>query len=475
MAKTTVKQLEALKPRDKPYKVTVDTGLIIRVATNGIKSWIVQYVVDGKQREYPLPKRWAAISDGAHMSLADARSEAEKIRALARQGIDYKLRLEHELKAEAKRLAEDARLETLRLETEKAENLTASDLLKAWLIDGVRRKDGNAELERSFHADVLPLIGSIPVKILSEHDLRGVLRALVERGVNRSAVVVRNNLKQMFAWAEKRQPWRTLLVNGDPMDLIEIEKIVSPDYDFNNERDRILSDDEIVELYTIFDRMRVQYNEASDKRRASHPIEETTERAVWIMLSTMSRVGETSKARWEHVNFENGVWFIPKANVKGNIKDLYVHLSKFSANQFLKLHQLTGHSEWCFPARNRQGHICTKSLSKQIGDRQAKFKKAKDGTARAPMKHRCHDNTLVLAGGKYGAWTPHDLRRTGSTLMQSMGVPIDIIDRCQNHVLPGSKIRRHYLHHDYAEETREAWKLLGSYLESIIGSHKKPL
>lgn len=59
-------------------------------------------------------------------------------------------------------------------------------------------------------------------------------------------------------------------------------------------------------------------------------------------------------------------------------------------------------------------------------------------------------------------------RRTGATLMQRLGVSLDIIDRCQNHVLPGSKVRRHYLHHDYAAEKRAAWVLLGDHLTAII-------
>jgi hypothetical protein len=37
-------------------------------------------------------------------------------------------------------------------------------------------------------------------------------------------------------------------------------------------------------------------------------------------------------------------------------------------------------------------------------------------------------------------------------MMQALGVNLDVIDRCQNHVLAGSRVRRHYLHHDYAEE-----------------------
>ena len=92
------------------------------------------------------------------------------------------------------------------------------------------------------------------------------------------------------------------------------------------------------------------------------------------------------------------------------------------------------------------------------------------------LKGRRHDDTLVLGGGENGEWTPHDLRRTASTMMQSLRVSPDVIDRCQNHALPGSKVRRHYLHYDYAEEKREAWRLLGERLDAILtGSNVVPL
>lgn len=109
-------------------------------------------------------------------------------------------------------------------------------------------------------------------------------------------------------------------------------------------------------------------------------------------------------------------------------------------------------------------------MGKQVGDRQMMFKKGKEGNPRQPMKCRRHDNMLVLSGGKNGALTTHDLRRTGATLMQSLGVSLEIIDRCQNDVLPGSKVRRHYFHHDYADEKREAWTLLGDRLSLILNA-----
>ena len=45
--------------------------------------------------------------------------------------------------------------------------------------------------------------------------------------------------------------------------------------------------------------------------------------------------------------------------------------------------------------------------------------------------------------------------------MQALGVLADIIDRCQNHVLAGSRVRRHYLQHEFEEEKKAAWEMLG--------------
>jgi len=51
-------------------------------------------------------------------------------------------------------------------------------------------------------------------------------------------------------------------------------------------------------------------------------------------------------------------------------------------------------------------------VSKQVDDRQAQFKNRK------ALSRRRKDNILVLADGQNGDWTPHDLRRTGATMMQ---------------------------------------------------------
>jgi integrase len=461
MAKITFRFLASLTPSNRGETIREEGNLRgrVQVRTDGAVAvaFYYRYRFDGKLKEFSCGT-WPADS------LAQIRSNRDAARSGLKEGIDPGTK--KKVTKQERQGAMQASLDEMA--RQRAENLVVGDLFEVWLRDGVRRADGNAELIRSFTADLLPFIGMKPIKELTEHDVRGVLRTIVARGTNRAAVVMRNNLTQMFAWARKRQPWRKLLVEGDPMDLIEIEKIVSPEYDLDNQRDRVLSADEIRELHCIFRQMHERYDSAIDRRSTTQPIEATTECAIWIMLSTMCRVGELSMARWEHVNLDAAEWIIPKENTKGKQSSLTIFLSPFALAQFRALHELSGRSEWCFPARNKPGHVDVKSISKQVGDRQARFKKSRDGTPRKPMANRCHENTLVLSGGARGAWTPHDLRRTGATLMQALGVSLEVIDRCQNHVLAGSKVRRHYLHHDYADEKRQAWDLLGEHLSFIL-------
>jgi len=173
------------------------------------------------------------------------------------------------------------------------------------------------------------------------------------------------------------------------------------------------------------------------------------------------------QAEWKNVDLDRQTWFLPSENVKGTRgkkQDHHVFLSPFALHFFQELKTLTGNSEWCFPNKQDDGHVDVKVVSKQVGDRQARFKNRK------ALSRRRHDDTLVLADGQNGDWTPHDLRRTGATMMQALGVSLDVIDRCQNHVLAGSRVRRHYLHHDYAEEKKSAWNLLGDRLSAVLSS-----
>ena len=83
------------------------------------------------------------------------------------------------------------------------------------------------------------------------------------------------------------------------------------------------------------------------------------------------------------------------------------------------------------------------------------------------MKNRAKaTGVLILPGGE---WTPHDLRRTGATMMGSLGVRPDIIEKCLNHV-EQNKLIRVYQRQEMVPEQREAWHKLGERLEVLIGT-----
>jgi integrase len=100
------------------------------------------------------------------------------------------------------------------------------------------------------------------------------------------------------------------------MDLIEIKYIVSPDYDMDNLRNRRLSESEIFELSNIFKEKQSAFDNAPNKRSCERPISTALQCAIWIQLSTICRSGEMLMARWEHVDFEKGEWYIPEKTSK---------------------------------------------------------------------------------------------------------------------------------------------------------------
>ena len=405
---------------------------------------------------------WFACGTFPKDSIADIRAQRDKAKDWLTQGLDPRLQ-KQVVRIEAQ-VAQEATLKA-----EKAAQIqfkTVQNLFDDWCANGVARKDGNAELERSFKKDILPLIGSKPVKeVLPEH-LMYCYRQLLERGTQintreRSVIALAADVRQMFKWAEQRQPWRALLIEGNPAMLVNVHLLISDDY--SEERERVLSDMEIQKLWQIWQQEEQQWQSEINKRTAQRPFNPAYQCAVWLCLSTLCRIGELSMAKWEHVDFDKRIWFIPKENVKstrGKKQEHYIHLSDFALQQFAKLRELAQSSEWCFPSSRSDEHIGTKVISKAIGDRQVRFKERTK-----PLSCRRHDNSLVLSEEE---WTPHDLRRTGATIMQRLKVDMDIIDRCQNRVLNGSRVRRHYLKHDYAEEKQAAWDRLGDYLLTLI-------
>ena len=263
--------------------------------------------------------------------------------------------------------------------------------------------------------------------------------ALLARGVNRMAKLIFSLMRQMFRFAVDRD-----LIEHDPTASIRKAKIGGKDV----ERDRVLSDDEIRALAQL---------------TPEAGLLPSTEAAIWIALSTCCRIGELLNARWEHVDLTKGIWFIPAENSK-NGKAHSVTLSSFAIQQFEKTRALNSRSAWCYPNTENSGPVCSKTVTKQLGDRQRQ-------PDQGVMSNRsAKAQALLLSGGK---WTPHDLRRTGATIMTALGVLPEVAERCLNHT-EENKVKRTYQRHSYTNEMADAWHKLGLHLHQITSDLHHP-
>lgn len=429
-ARLTDKGLRTLKaPEGKKSAYFADGGgLYLRVFAGGSKQWVYRYTNDKKQIYFPLEFY-------PTMSLADARAKSAALTLLRKNGTDPVEEVER-AKREAEQAAERARREAEAL----ANRMTVSRLFDQWLEIELKhgRKDGGAEIARAFSKDVLPVIGQKFLEEVTRADIGELIGQIAARGARRLANRTRSELRQMFGYAIG-----VGMLEHDPTDRI---KAIGGK---PTERDRVLSEDEI---RVLSERLAVcQGNRLKD----AMPL--TLVYGIWVMLSTCCRVGELSRAEWKDVDLEMGIWTLPDTK---NGKPHIIYLSPFAIRQFEGLKALANGDAWVLPARagSSKPHMDEKVLGKAVADRQR-------GDGQVLKRRRASDtNALILEGGR---WTPHDLRRTGATLMGKLGVMPWVIERCLNHTEP-NKMQRTYQHQDYATEQRDAWEQLGKYLDGLV-------
>ena len=442
MAKITDRQMTA-KPgnNDKWLSEVAIWGhgsLVARITPSGERLFYFRYSNSSSERvTYPIGTYSRDGSEGT-MTLAEAGQRAEELAGLHKTGIrDIREHLTAEESSRiAARDAELARLisEKVAIEAEQARQAarkSVTELFEHWArVDLINRKDKGAEVRRMFEKDVLPFLGSLAVADIKKSHITVVTDAMLARGVNRAAKIAFSLMRQMFRFAVDRD-----LIEYDPTASIRKAKIGGKDV----ERDRVLSDEEIRTL---------------TKLAPKAGLLPSTEAAIWIALSTCCRIGELLGARWEHLNLIKGTWLIPAENSK-NGKPHSITLSPFAVRQFEYVRAHNGTSAWCYPNTDDSGPVCSKTVTKQLGDRQ---RQPDQGTM---SRRSAKAQALLLPGGK---WTPHDLRRTGATVMTALGVLPEVAERCLNHT-EENKVKRTYQRHSYTNEMSEAWNRLGEHLD----------
>lgn len=460
MAIITVKQLQALSATDSGKRISLGESMYgtVRVGVDGVVSVYVvwRFMVGGKRREIPVGT-WKdkgglslkALRDKRDILAAEVKSHVDPIERRAasklkrdadKQAAALKLEADIEaarLKAQAD-AAEAIRVQQLRLATQATEQarMTVRQLFDRWQqLDLTNRVNKGNDVLRAFTSDVFPLIGDMAAEDVRKAHIQAILDSIRTRATDgRPRISMQkktlSDMRQMFGWALERD-----YLLADPTAVIRKAKLGA-----TVERERVLSEAEVIELF---------------QKLPVSGLAETSRLALMIQLGTASRIGETLLAQWAHVDFERHTWTIP-ADVAKNGKLHTIILSDFALKQFQVLKSLTGTTPWLFPNTELKDSVCTKSTTKQVGDRQRFAKKI--------MKNRSQDaHALELSGGR---WVPHDLRRTAATMMVQLGVLPDVVEKCLNHTEP-NKLKRIYQRASYEGPMRDAWRLLGDRLDLL--------
>ena len=155
------------------------------------------------------------------------------------------------------------------------------------------------------------------------------------------------------------------------------------------------------------------------------------------MLLTLVRKSEFIEATWDEVNFETGVWTIPKERMKAG-RSHNVYLSQQALDILVAFKTCFGASRYLHPGRYETClPISTATLNRVID---------------ATVKQICD------RGEEFEPFTVHDLRRTASTLLHEAGFNSDWIEKCLAHEQRG--VRAVYNKAEYAEQRMtmlQAW------------------
>jgi hypothetical protein len=137
-------------------------------------------------------------------------------------------------------------------ECQNAESqLTVQALFEAWHPEAMadNTPKGARTVRRFFELHLLPLAGNVRVCDVRPEHIRRAVRALIGAGKIATGKALHMYSYAMFNWAGRRKPWR-LLLDMNPVEEIDIVRMMPVDY--QSWCDRVLEDDEIIELRNRF-------------------------------------------------------------------------------------------------------------------------------------------------------------------------------------------------------------------------------
>jgi integrase len=375
MVAFTDKSLKALtlEPGRKDRLVFDDVcpGLGVRVTAAGRKLFLAQWVDPTIKRKVREPiGTWGAIT------IEQARTAARALLGDVARGINPKAE-----KEKAKAIAEQERRDTA---------LTLDALISEWatLHLANRRPVYRAEAQRAIRHAFSEILKR-PASRLSRADAVKVLDAIASDGKTAMAGRVLACARACYSWGLKRGK-----VPENPFAGLPISTTTES-------RDRVLTDDEIAEIWAATEGMGYPFG----------PFFRTA-------LLTLQRRDEVAGMRWGEVSDDMTTWRIPAARMK-NGKAHDVHLAE-TARVILR----------SIPRVEGQELVFSTTGKTQISG----FSKAKLTLDMAITKARAASAAKI---GKKPSplqpWRLHDFRRSGVSMLARLGFDSIVVDKLLAH------------------------------------------
>lgn len=296
----TVKSIEALKPKERLYRVADSNGLCIEVTPNGSKLWRVRYRFEGKAQMMALGK-WPAVN------LTDARTACS----------DIKKQLAHGLNPMA--VAQEQKAAKNGQNTFEAfSRLWFSKHKHKWAEKTARRK------LQCLESHVYPIIGGLNIDEVNPPQVRQVLRRLENLDKLHTAHRTKNIIGEIMRYA---------IAMGS------IQHNPIPDLA------GLLPTATVQHRATITDLKGI----GALLRAIAEYDSPITRYAMQLAVLTFVRPGELRQAEWTEFDLAKNEWKIPASKMKMRQTHI-VPLARQALNILKKLHPLTGHGKYLFPS-----------------------------------------------------------------------------------------------------------------------------
>lgn len=327
------------KAADKPLKLSDGKGLYLEIRVNGSRLWRYRYKIDGRENLFAMGEycqqspgeteaEGKARRAGRRFTLAEARAERERCRALVKQNIHP---------------AHTQRTEKLRRAIE-AEN-TFKAIAETWIAENKAHWSDNylRQIKQRFAADAYPRIGVLPIKDVTPAHVKDVLKRVEKRGSPASAKLLRTWIGGVFRYAAGE-----LLVEADPTWPLR-NSIKAP----KTQHIAHLATKEIP-----------AFLQAIEGVQAEH----ATKIAAKLLWLTVVRTVELRAAEWSEFDLETEVWTVPASRMKMREKHL-VPLSRQAIDLLKALQPLTGRGRYVFPGRKDREQPLTHEAIRDVFNR----------------------------------------------------------------------------------------------------------